>query len=131
MDIPITGFIVHNGYSDEDHTHILYLTSWDGKPMHVHDFSGVTSVEIGHHHQYAGTTEPAPSGVQHCHYYCTVTSVNSGHKHTIKGTTGPALPLSGGGHYHYFEGCTTVDGLTPHAHFYCGHTGNAIADNRC
>ncbi|RAP77771.1 YmaF family protein [Paenibacillus montanisoli] len=126
MEIPVTGFIVNHDDAGPNHSHILYITSWDGRPTHVHEFSGDTSVEVGHFHHYAGKTEPAPSGVQHCHDFCTITSVNSGHKHTIKGKTGPAIPLSGGGHVHYFEGFTTVDGSIPHVHFYCGTTGRGI-----
>ncbi|CAM4007375.1 YmaF family protein [Paenibacillus alkaliterrae] len=126
MEIPVTGYVVHNKDSDSEHSHILYLTSWNGRPIHVHEFSGVTSFDVGHDHRYAGKTEPAPSGVKHVHHYCTFTSVDNDHKHIIKGTTGPAIPLPRGGHYHYFEGCTSVSGLTPHAHQYCGKTGNEL-----
>jgi hypothetical protein len=126
MEIPVTGFVVNHNESDSEHSHILYLTSWNGVPIHVHEFSGVTSFDVGHDHRYAGKTEPAPSGVQHVHRYCTFTSVDNDHKHLIKGVTGPAIPLRGGGHFHYFEGCTTVSGAIPHTHQYCGKTGNEL-----
>ena len=124
MDIPITGFIVHSSdmNSDSEHSHVLFLTSWDGRPLHRHHFSGVTSFNVGHDHRYAGVTEPAPSGVPHRHEYFTVTSFNDGHEHEIRGVTGPAIPLPNGGHYHHFRGVTSVNGLTPHSHEYSGDT---------
>ncbi len=124
MEIPITGFILDSGQSkeDEEHSHVLYLTSWNGRPIHVHKFGGITSFDVGHRHQYAGTTEPAPSGVPHTHSYFTVTSFDAGHKHKIKGETGPDIPLPGGGHYHKFKGVTSVDGNPPHEHAYSGKT---------
>lgn len=89
MDIPVTGFVVHSGGEDDPHhAHRLYITSWDGRPVHVHPFSGTTSYDAGHRHHYAGMTEPAPSGVQHVHGYFAVTSFDDGHSHTIRGTTG-------------------------------------------
>lgn len=50
MDIPITGLIFHspNSNLDSEHSHVLYLTSWDGRPLHKHHFSGVTSFNVGH-----------------------------------------------------------------------------------
>ncbi|WP_028612244.1 YmaF family protein [Paenibacillus harenae] len=127
MEIPVTGFVVHGDGSSDEHSHILYLTSWSGRPLHIHDLRGITSFDVGHDHRYAGKTEPAPSGVQHVHRYCSFTSVDSGHKHLLQGTTGPAIPRPGGGHYHCFEGCTTVNGLTPHSHEYRGKTGNELS----
>jgi hypothetical protein len=106
----------------ETHAHRIMLVTWDGREVHVHSFSGTTSFEAGHRHRYFGTTEPAPSGVPHTHSYVTITSFDSGHTHTIKGVTGPAIPLPGGGHYHAFEGVTTVNGRIPHAHTYSGRT---------
>ncbi|KPV55177.1 hypothetical protein QJ48_34600 [Paenibacillus sp. A3] len=126
MDIPVTGFVVHSGGEDPHHAHRLYITSWDGRPVHVHPFSGATTYDDGHLHYYAGMTEPAPSGPRHVHGYYAVTSFNDGHTHTMRGATGPAIPLSGGGHYHYFEGYTTVNGARPHAHAYRGNTGNEV-----
>ena len=127
MEIPVTGFIVHSDddpNDDSNHSHKLYITSWNGRPVHVHPFAGTTSFDVGHHHQYAGMTEPAPSGVQHVHGYYAVTSFNDGHTHVISGTTGPLIPLPSGGHYHYFEGHTTVNGRIPHTHMYEGNTGD-------
>lgn len=124
LKIQVTGFVVHSADSnlDSEHSHILFLTSWDGRPIHRHHFSGVTSFNAGHDHRYAGTTEPAPSGVPHNHKYYTVTFMNDGHKHEIRGVTGPAVPLPNGGHYHNFHGVTTVNGSHPHSHKYSGKT---------
>lgn len=51
-----------------------------------------------------------------------MTSINEGHRHEIRGVTGPAIPLSSGGHYHNFQGVTSVDGAHPHTHKYSGKT---------
>ncbi|GIM46665.1 hypothetical protein DNHGIG_22140 [Collibacillus ludicampi] len=111
------------------HSHEMYLITWDGRVLHVHDFSGITSFDVGHRHGYKGVTEPAPSGVPHIHAYATETTFDDGHTHFIRGRTGPAIPLPGGGHYHYFEGITTRDGapgVPPHSHSYSGKTGNEL-----
>lgn len=120
-DIPVTGLLYDSGESPS-HSHILYITSWDGRPIHTHQFKGVTSFDVGHNHRYAGTTEPAPSGVQHTHRYFTFTTFDDEHKHSIRGVTGPAIASSGGGHFHEFSGVTTVDGAIPHRHKYSGRT---------
>lgn len=127
MEIPVTGFIVpsEDPNSDFTHSHHLYIVTWDGRPVHVHHFSGVTSFNVGHDHRYAGTTEPAPSGVPHTHKYFTVTSFDDGHKHEIRGVTGPAVALPGGGHYHSFKGVTTINGSRPHSHSYSGKTSTS------
>jgi len=122
MEIPVSGFMYHSDDSEPFHSHQLYITSWDGRPVHVHHFSGVTSFDVGHSHRYAGTTEPAPTGVPHTHRYFTFTSFDDGHHHEIRGVTGPAIPLANGGHYHEFSGTTTVNGVTPHSHKYAGKT---------
>ena len=127
MEIPITGFIVHSDDSDSEHTHKLYITSWNGRPVHAHPFEGVTSIDDGHQHHYAGVTEPAATGVPHVHAYHAVTSFNDGHTHLIRGTTGPDIPIPSGGHYHYFQGYTTINGRHPHAHAYRGNTGNEVS----
>ena len=101
-------------------------------PAHVHEFQGVTSFDVGHNHGYAGTTEPAPSGVPHTHRYFTFTSVDDRHRHEIRGITGPDIYLPNGGHYHEFSGFTTVNGaisVNPHRHSYSGRTtlyGNSL-----
>lgn len=125
MEIPVSGFMVHSDDSNSNHSHHLYINSWDGRPVHVHEFKGVTSYDVGHEHHYAGTTEPAPSGVPHTHKYFTFTSFDDGHRHEIRGVTGPAIPLPDGGHYHEFSGVTTVNGATPHQHRYSGKTSLA------
>ena len=122
MDIPVSGFMYHSDDSDPIHSHQLYITSWDGRPIHNHQFKGVTSFDDGHSHRYAGTTEPAPSGVPHTHRYFTSTSVDDRHRHQIRGITGLAIPLPNGGHYHEFSGVTTVEGARPHRHRYSGRT---------
>ncbi|MEF2965714.1 YmaF family protein [Paenibacillus sp. M1] len=132
MEVPITGFMFHSdgsGPNSNEHQHTLHITSWDGKPVnyHVHPISGDTSYDVGHYHHYAGVTEPAPSGVPHVHHYRLETSFNDQHLHYIRGTTGPAIPLPEGGHYHYFEGVTTVNGRIHHSHRYRGRTGNERA----
>ncbi|MFE5318417.1 YmaF family protein [Paenibacillus sp. NPDC056579] len=125
MKIPVTGFVLDSG-DDDSHSHRLYITSWNGRAVHVHPFSGVTSVEDGHSHRYAAWTAPAPTGVPHVHGYYAMTSLDSGHTHIIQGTTGPAIALPGGGHYHAFEGHTTINGQHPHSHAYRGNTGNEV-----
>lgn len=122
--IPVKGYLMDHHDDDSTHAHKLFITSWDGRPVHTHPFKGVTSFDVGHHHHYAGVTEPAPSGVPHVHGYFAVTSFNDGHKHVIRGRTGPAIPLPKGGHVHRFEGYTTLDGRIPHVHAYEGTTGN-------
>ncbi|WP_139488537.1 YmaF family protein [Brevibacillus dissolubilis] len=124
MKIPVTGFVMESNDFGSQHSHTLFITTWDGRPVHRHAFSGCTSCDDGHTHYYAGMTEPAPTGVPHVHHYYTVTAISHGHTHTIKGTTGPAIPLPNGGHVHYFEGYTTVDGMNPHSHMYRGTTGD-------
>ena len=127
MKIPVAGFVIDSGDDDARHSHKLYITSWNGMPVHVHPMSGVTSVNDGHSHQYASWTAPAPTGVPHVHEYHMFTSMNAGHTHLIQGTTGPAIPIPGGGHYHSFEGFTTVNGSHPHSHGYSGRTGSEVS----
>jgi hypothetical protein len=124
MDIPITGFVMHSDDDNDKHSHKLFITSWGGRPVHTHEFNGVTSSNVAHNHRYAGVTEAAPNGVPHVHQYYTVTSFDAGHTHLIQGATGPAIPIPGGGHIHYFEGLTTVNGSIPHTHAYSGKTGS-------
>ena len=127
MDIPVYGFVIHeDGDSNGAHRHEMYLMTSDGRVLHVHEFSGFTSHDVGHHHQYAGTTNPAPNTPNHAHDYETYISFDDGHRHLIRGRTGPAIPLSTGGHIHFFEGITTVNGAIPHYHRYSGRTSGAI-----
>ncbi|MDN9011466.1 YmaF family protein [Brevibacillus laterosporus] len=124
--IPVKGFLFQSSESSAEHSHGFYITSWNGMPVHRHPFSGTTSFNDGHDHQYIGVTEPAPTGVPHVHRYYTITSFDDGHSHVIEGTTGPAIQLRRGGHIHYFEGYTTVNGRRPHTHHYKGATENEI-----
>jgi hypothetical protein len=125
-NIPISGFFYESAedHTGSEHSHVLYLTHWDGRPVHVHEFGGVTSFDAGHRHGYEGTTEPAPSGVPHTHRYHTITSFDDGHRHEIRGVTGPAISVAGGGHIHRFEGVTSVDGDPLHEHSYSGRTSD-------
>ncbi|MFD2170991.1 YmaF family protein [Tumebacillus lipolyticus] len=127
MDLVSFG-IVYNREDDgagDVHAHDVFLIMWDGRQIHVHNFSGVTSYDVGHQHRYAGTTDPAPNGVPHTHRYVTITSLDDGHTHTLRGITGPDIPLPTGGHYHLFQGVTTVNGRTPHKHSYSGRTSTS------
>ncbi len=126
----VYGLIYEQSDSEDTgaHTHEMLLMTWDGRVLHTHGFSGITSQDIGHRHSYSGITDPAPNGVQHTHSYSTTTSFNDGHVHHLRGTTGPAIPIHSGLHIHYFEGVTTVNGRTPHSHSYSGRTGNEQAD---
>lgn len=38
------------------HSHEIFLITWDGRILHTHGFSGVTSHDVGHHHFYGGVT---------------------------------------------------------------------------
>ncbi|WP_065412039.1 YmaF family protein [Pseudobacillus wudalianchiensis] len=98
----------------------MYSGGYTEGERHVHEFLGMTSIEIDHTHEYAGTTEPAPSGVPHTHEYITWTHHIDGHRHEIRGRTGPAIPLQGGGHIHYFQGFTTS--YPSHYHQFQGAT---------
>jgi len=128
MKIPVVGFVTDSGDGDAVHSHKLHITSCGGVPVHVNGFCGVTSINDGHAHEYASWTAPAATGVPHVHVYQTITSLDHGHTHHIRGTTGPAIDLPCGGHYHLFEGCTTVDGVHPHSHNYSGQTGDEVFD---
>lgn len=124
MDIPIKGVLFESEGPNGQHSHRLYITSWDGRPVHFHSFAGVTSVNDGHSHNYFGVTAYAPTGVPHVHEYQTETSFNEGHTHFIRGVTSGSVELPDGGHFHYFEGVTTISGRHRHAHSYQGRTGN-------
>ncbi len=118
---PVSGYLYSSGGGGV-HSHNLYIINWDGYLVHTHAFRGVTSFDVGHNHRYAGTTTPAPSGVQHRHRFFTVTSFDDNHDHVIRGTTGPAIQLPSGGHIHQFSGFTTVNGAIPHTHRFSGRT---------
>lgn len=121
-NVPVTGVLFNSNGVNPLHSHNLLITSWNGQPVHTHEFKGITTFDVGHDHRFMGKTEPAPSGVQHNHRYCTFTSFDAEHKHVIRGVTGPAIFLPDGRHYHKFCGVTTVDGEIPHRHQYEGCT---------
>lgn len=64
MEKQVFGIVVpsNDSSSESEHTHDMYLVSWDGRQLHVHNFSGVTSLDVGHRHTYVGTTAPAQWG---------------------------------------------------------------------
>lgn len=90
--------------------------------IHVHDFSAYSTVALSHVHIIAGTTDPAAGGLDcHTHLYRGTSSVTNGHFHNFAGKTSAAVPLTGGGHGHWFKGPTSVDAL--HRHCYNWFTG--------
>lgn len=89
-------------------------------PSHIHGYQGVTSFNVGHKHYLSGETGPAPDVAEHVHEYKGTTTFDDGHVHHFAGITGPPIPLPEGEHYHVIEGETTVNGSTPHAHYYHG-----------
>lgn len=88
--------------------------------MHTHQYRGVTSFDVGHRHQLAGVTGPAPHTPDHVHPYQGTTTFDDGHVHTFSGVTGPPIPLPDGRHYHQIWGQTTSGGAIPHTHTYEG-----------
>lgn len=118
MQHPIIGYMVQYAQPNEE-----YYPHWNSQ-THVHEFIGETTITEAHKHNYVGTTDPAPNGIQHTHDYYTWTLYVDGHRHQISGRTGPAIPVQGGGHVHYYEGYTT--GFTEHQHWYSGYTNRVI-----
>jgi len=60
--------------------------------MHVHNFYGGTTYDVGHLHLYSGTTSPAPEEPYHTHYISVKTTVELAHDHVIDVETGPPIP---------------------------------------
>ncbi len=52
MGIPVTDFMFHSNDSDPFPSHQLFITSWDGRPVHVHQFNRETSFDM-RRYQYA------------------------------------------------------------------------------
>lgn len=69
-DIPVTG-LMYDSDENPSHSHILYITSWNGRPVHTHQFKGVTSFDEEHKHSIRGVTGPAVavSGGGHFHEF--------------------------------------------------------------
>jgi hypothetical protein len=86
MKIPVKGYLVHTTDKDSKHSHKLFITSWDGRPVHVHPFEGVTSFDVGHFM-----------------IIMPLLPLMTNHDHVIRGTTGPAIPIPNEGHIHQFE----------------------------
>ncbi len=41
MDIPVSGFMYASDGLDPMHSHRLYITSWDGRTVHVHSITAL------------------------------------------------------------------------------------------
>ncbi|WP_308464576.1 YmaF family protein [Fictibacillus barbaricus] len=103
------------------HGHDLKHIKWEGRNVHVHQYSTQTSVNDGHSHTVQGVTSPAKNSMGHVHKYEGTTTFDDGHVHRFSGTTGPPIYLADGTHYHMIAGTTTFnDG---HMHQYSGWTG--------
>lgn len=87
---------------------------------HSHAYSGSTTYNDGHVHNYGGVTGKAKSGVPHCHYMEGITTYYEDHEHEYCTKTGPAIHLENGLHYHYFE--TRVTFVDGHIHYIYGFT---------
>src|SRR5690625_4619108 len=101
MHYPISWYMYNQAQKTTFQGHFHDSHPWQWKESHIHELAGGTSAEVGHMHEFVGTTEPALSGVAHTHEYLTTTHFIDGHRHVIRGRTGPAIPLQGGGHFHY------------------------------
>jgi hypothetical protein len=107
------------------HGHNIAHFTWDGRNVHIHQYSTETSFNNGHSHTVSGTTSSSNDGMGHVHYYEGTTTLNDGHVHHFSGTTGPPVHLSDGTHYHMFSGRTSFnDG---HVHQYSGATGKNMS----
>ncbi|GFP75608.1 YmaF family protein [Clostridium fungisolvens] len=74
---------------------------------HTHFYSGMTSINDGHSHDYKGETSPAPTGVPHVHHIAGYTAYEDGHRHYYIIETSPAYQVPGG-HIHYISGITYI-----------------------
>lgn len=52
----ISRFIYESEEKNMHRAHKLYIPSWNGQPVHIHDYSGITLVDVGHRLEYGGTT---------------------------------------------------------------------------
>jgi len=88
---------------------------------HVHDYSGRTSVDMGHFHNFSGATMVSQTAVGgHVHGYAGETLPAENHTHIMRGTSG--LPISVLlGHVHQMAGVTEV--TNNHTHSYDLYTG--------
>lgn len=88
---------------------------------HTHHYKMTTSEKEEHEHSMVGFSFPA-NGCdrdEHIHRLEGVTLIND-HQHRYSLKTGPPIPLSGGGHYHEFDGETFSH--TKHEHSFYGRT---------
>ena len=99
-EIPVTGFMVHSPDSIMIILIFLYLTTWDGRPLHKHNFSGVTHLMLGMNIDMLVRQSQHPQEFHIPTNILLLLSLDDGHKHEIRGVTGPAIPITGGGHYH-------------------------------
>lgn len=74
---------------------------------HTHNYSGKTSFNAGHNHEYGGETSEALSGVPHFHNIVGYTEYDGGHRHYYSIQTSFDYPAPGG-HFHYISGTTYI-----------------------
>lgn len=79
---------------------------------HRHKFSGETSCDFGHEHDFKGKTTYAPNCVPHIHYVECCTSKEDGHRHCVMIPTSREITCPDGSHFHYINGQTECE---------CGH----------
>jgi hypothetical protein len=87
---------------------------------HSHSFSGETTINDGHIHNYGGVTSIEQTGVPHMHYIKGITTYHNNHDHEYETRTGPSIMLPNGLHYHYYE--AQVKFADGHSHFIQGYT---------
>ena len=80
--------------------------------QHVHNFSGMTSHDAGHSHQFDGTTRAAYTGGAHNHNVYT-TCVAQNHSHALSGYTGQNISGQNS-HVHQFNGLTDSANVPEH-----------------
>lgn len=71
--------------------------------LHSHTFTGKTSNNENHIHQYSGVTDEISDQLGHIHYIEGSTSYEDSHVHYYRIATSPAIYVNGG-HYHVYMG---------------------------
>jgi len=80
-------------------------------PDHNHSSIDITSIDLGHVHQYLDISFP-PSRTRsdgHIHYVEGYVLFENGHTHSYEAWTGEALSVGNGMHVHYYDFYTTED----------------------
>lgn len=88
--------------------------------IHVHQYEGATTCNLGHTHTFAGVSGPAiqrPDG-RHVHIVQGRTSFENNHYHEYSVYSGPDVDLPGGFHVHPVTFQTTV--VLNHSHMFTG-----------